>query len=289
MKNNIFFLLLISVLIGTSVSVKAQDLLKIIDEEYPNTPQYEIATFKATRLSIGQSIENRKKGVLQLMVMNRYWNLPNNVQTQSFVADKWSARFGLEYGLTDKFTIGGGWTSLEDTYDGYLKYRLIRQQKNSKKHFASVTLFQNASYNGNSLEDTFSKKLAFTSQVLIARKFTPNFSLQIAPTFIYRNATAVNNDSNSHFAIGIGGRYKLANHVSLVSEYYHVTNPITTKDTYGAFALGVNWDVRFLMLQFQMTNTRSMVEDAFILQTPNNFNTEDGNFVFGFNAVFTLN
>lgn len=287
MKNNIYILFFISVLIGGTVSVKAQDLLSLIDKEYPNVPQYEIATFKATRLSIGQSIENRKKGVLQLMVMNRYWNIPN-IQTQSFVADKWSARFGLEYGITDKLTAGGGWTSLENVYDGYLKYTLLRQRIDNKKHFASVTLFQNASYNGNSLEDSFSKKLAFTSQILIAHKFTSNFSLQIAPTFIHRNSSTLADESNNHFAVGIGARYKLANHVSLVSEYYHVTNPIKTRDTYGAFALGVNWDVRFLMLQFQMTNTRSMVEDGFILQTPNNFNTEDGNFVFGFNAVFTL-
>ncbi len=42
------------------------------------------------------------------------------------------------------------------------------------------------------------------------------------------------------------------------------------------------------MLQFQLTNIRSATEDAFISQTPNNFNFNDGNFVFGFTGIFIL-
>lgn len=290
MKNNLLFTL-VCVVLGSIFSANAQDLLEEVDKEYPDTPQYEISTFKATRISIGQSVENRKKGVLQLMALNRYWNIPNS-EIQSFVADKASTRFAFEYALTDKLTTGGGWSSLKEIYDGYIKYNLLRQRKQTKKSPFSVTLFQNASYRGErSIANTeigFSDRLAFTSQVLIAHKFTPKFSLQVSPTFIHRSFSIPQEDPHNHFALGFGGRYKIADHVSLVSEYYYVANPLKLRDTYGAFSLGVNWDVRFLQLQFQMTNTRSMVEDDFILQTPNNFNTEDGNFVFGFNAIFSL-
>ena len=292
MKNNIYILIAIYLFMGNSISVKAQDLLDIIEKEQDQTPQLEIATFKATRISIGQSTEVREKGVFQLMAMSRSWNLPNQ-NIQSFVADKWSTRFGIDYSFTDRLTMGLGWTTLEDVLDGYLKYNIAKQYKNSKKHFASITFFQNISHTGdrtsNVLDDQFKERLSFTSQFLIARKFTPDFSLQISPTFIHRNSSAATDyDPNNHFALGFGGRYKIGNHVSIVSEYFYVANPLKSKNTYGAFALGVNWDVRFLMLQFQMTNTRSMTEDRFILQTPNNFNTDDGKFVFGFNAVFTL-
>ena len=290
MKNNLIFTL-ISVLFGSIFSLSAQDLLEALDKEFPDTPQYEISTFKATRISIGQSVENRKKGVLQLMALNRYWNIPEQID-QSFVADKASTRFAFEYALTDKLTTGGGWTTLEEVYDGYLKYNLLRQRKQAKKSPFTITLFQNASYRGErSIANTeigFEDRLAFTSQVLIAHKFTPKFSLQVSPTFIHRSFALTDEDPHNHFALGFGGRYKIADHVSLVSEYYYVANPLKSRDTYGAFSLGVNWDVRFLQLQFQMTNARSMVEDGFILQTPNNFNTDDGNFVFGFNAIFSL-
>lgn len=54
------------------------------------------------------------------------------------------------------------------------------------------------------------------------------------------------------------------------------------------FPLGVNWDLSDVMLQFQLTNVRGAIEDEFITQTPNNFNFNDGNFVFGFTGIFIL-
>lgn len=284
------------VLIGLNSPICAQDLLESLEKEYPDTPQYEIATFKATRIAIGHSIENRKEGVLEIMAMNRYWNIPN-YQGQSFVADKWSARIALEYGISNRLTAGAGWSTLENMYDGFLKYKLLRQRKNAKNSLASVTLFQGASYRnkesraaiyGDLTDTSFSERLAFTSQLLIARKFTPQFSAQISPTFIYRGSSLSDEDPTNHFAVGIGGRYKVGGHVSIVSEYYYVANPVKSLDTYGAFALGVNWELSDLMLQFHMTNAWNMVEDAFILQTPNNFSLQDGNFTFGFTATFAL-
>ena len=42
------------------------------------------------------------------------------------------------------------------------------------------------------------------------------------------------------------------------------------------------------MLQFQMTNTQNLEEQAFMTQTLNNFNFNDGNFVFGFTGIFNI-
>ncbi len=279
------------------MSINAQNLLDTLEKEYPDIPQYEIATFKATRISIGHSIENRKKGVLEVVAMNRFWNIPN-YRGQSFVADKLSARIALEYGISDRLTFGAGGSTLDGIFDGFLKYKLIRQRSDGKGSPLSVTLFQNGSYRSKKRNrpffmdvnrfDDFSDKLAFTSQLLVARKFTPQFSMQISPTYIHRSSSAFEEDPNNQFAIGAGARYKLGGHVSIVSEYYYVINPLKSVDTYDAFSLGVNWELSDVMLQFQLTNTRGMVEDAFITQTPNNFNFKDGNLVFGFNAIFVL-
>ncbi|WP_298316532.1 DUF5777 family beta-barrel protein [uncultured Aquimarina sp.] len=290
MKNNTFFLLFILMLIGCSFSMNAQDLLDKLEKEYPNKKEYEIATFKGTRISLGHSVENRRKGVLEVKAMNLFWNIPNR-PSQSFVADKWTARIALEYGLSNRLTFGVGGTTLEGVFDGFLKYNLVRQIKNGKGSPLSITLFQNASYRSNDggigLSDDFIDRTAFTSQVLIARKFTSQFSLQLSPTYIHRSSS-FDEDPNNHFALGIGARYKVGGHISIVSEYYYLANPLKSIDTYDAFVLGVNWEMSDLMLQFQMTNARNMVEDAFITQTPNNFNLSDGNFVFGFNATYVL-
>ncbi|GAA4271581.1 hypothetical protein GCM10022258_08750 [Aquimarina gracilis] len=282
-------------MLGLGITSNAQDLLETLEKEYPDTPQYELATFKASRLSIGHSIETRKKGILEIQAFNRFWNIPD-YESQSFVADKLGARIGLEYGISDRLTFGAGGSTLESIFDGFFKYKLIKQRSDGKGSPLSISLFQNMAYRSERNRpfvdvnrfDEFGDKLSYTSQILIARKFTPQFSAQISPTYIHRSSSAFSEDPNNQFAIGVGGRYKLGGHVSIVSEYFYVFNPLKSINTYDAFSLGVNWELSDVMLQFQLTNTRGMTEESFITQTPNVFNFKDGNFVFGFNAIFVL-
>ncbi|MBL4604866.1 MAG: hypothetical protein JKY02_04160 [Flavobacteriaceae bacterium] len=298
MKIKSTYIVLVFVL-GAMHFSSAQSLLDKLNAEPLNGPLYTLATFKATRISIGHSVETRKKNVLEISVMSRFWNLHERTKNR-FIADKISNRFGLDYGLSDRLTLGVGFSTLNNIFDTYLKYRLIQQQDNGPNKF-SITLLQSAAHlnhktppspgskpyasiSGNS----FSDKLTLTSQVLIARKFTRNFSLQISPTFIRKNTAISPSDDQNQFAVGFGGRYKVANHVSIVSEYYYVTNPIKSFETHDAFAIGANWELSDLMLQFKMTNTPNFVEGVVLSQTRRPFNFKDGNFFFGFHATFFL-
>lgn len=290
MKAKIVLFLLI--MIGASNLLSAQKLLDILDEENQNKPQYTLATFKATRISFGHSIETRKKGILEIFVANRFWNTPS-LRSQSFAADRMSTRVGLEYGISDRLSLGFGGTSFDGLFDGYLKYKLVRQRSDKAGSPLSVTLFQNSSYFSEgiadpAISDDFSNRLSFTTQVLIARKFSQKFSLQIAPSFIHRGLSFSEEDPQNHIALGFGARYKLGNHVSVVSEYYTVFNPIESRDSFGPFSLGVNWEIGDLLLQFMLTNAVNMVEDAFITQTYNNFNFKNPNLNFGFNATYVI-
>ncbi|WP_411029578.1 DUF5777 family beta-barrel protein [Spongiimicrobium sp. 3-5] len=291
MKDNRLFLVLLLLLSGLGM-LNAQNLLETLEQEHTDDPLYTLASFKATRIAIGQSVETRKKGVLEWHLMNRFWNIPTG-RTQSFLADRLSVRFALEYGISDRLTFGMGGTTWDGIFDGFLKYRLVRQRMDKKGSPISITVFQNGSYRSDSYPsittgDNFKNRLSFTSQVMIARKFNPNFSLQFTPSFVHRGGLLFPEDTQNHFVLGLGGRYKLGNHVSVVSEYHYVTNPIESADTYDAFAIGVNWEISDVILQFHMTNARSMAESAFLTQTFNNFNTEDGNFHFGFNFTYVL-
>jgi hypothetical protein len=295
MKNKRIYQLLTIAFMVFNSSINAQGLLDKLDKEFPDKPVYEIATFKTTRIGLGHSIETRKKGALEISLYNRYWNIPN-FDGQRFLADKVSTRYGLDYSFTDNLTFGLGYTNHDKITDGYAKYKLLKQRQNSKKGFISITLLQGFShrkientYNGlYEVNTSSSSKYAFTSQVLVARKFNSKFSLQITPTLIHREANSLNDDPNNQFAIGFGGRHKIGGHASIVSEYFYVANPLKSTQTYNAFMVGVNWELSHLLLQFQITNARNFTEDTFITQTKNNFNAEDGNFHFGFNATFVL-
>jgi hypothetical protein len=285
------FLSLLFYWIGTSF-VCSQTLLDLTNEELSKKPIYALSTFKTTRISIAQSIETRKKGVLEIHLMNRFWNTPEP-STQSFIADKMSSRIGLNYGITNKLTAGIGGTTWNGIYDGSLKYRLTQQQINGKGVPLSITFFQNASYRNKisslrSNSASFTDRLSFTSQILIARKITTNFSFQMSPSFVYRNSSMITNNAHSQFALGFGGRYKVGHHVSIVSEYFYLIDSLESTTTFDAFTLGVNWEVGDLLLQFQITNSKAMGADAFITQTKTNFNFKNGNLHFGFNATYVV-
>ncbi|MDB2606227.1 DUF5777 family beta-barrel protein [Zobellia sp.] len=288
MKNKKMFLCFAFVFALNTMA--GQDLLGILDEEQKDTPQYTLATFKFSRIAFGHSIETRKKGMLDVFVANRFWNTPAD-RSQSFVADHLSSRFALEYGISDRLLLGFGGTTFDGLFDGFLKYKLVRQRNDKKGSPLSISFLQSASYFSEAqvlpiIQDDLSDRLSFTSQLLIAKKITHNFSLQATPTFVHRGLVFSEEDPQNHFAIGFGGRYKMGNHVSVVSEYYYTTNPIKSFDTYSPFAIGVNWELGDVMLQFMLTNAVRMVEDSFITQTRNNFNFRNPNLNFGFNMTY---
>lgn len=279
--------------IGILGHTLGQDLLSQLNEIPFEEPQYVMSTFKGNRLSIGHSVETRKKGALELTFMSRFWNIQEPMN-DNFIADRMCARFGVDYAFTDRFTAGVGYGPPNGIIDAYVKYRIIRQGIDGSGSPVGITGLQTGTYRSRQLtgvEDRtgdFIDRTAYTSQLLIARKISTDFSLQISPTFVHRSSSSSPLDDNNHFALGFGGRYKVGNHVSVVSEYYYVANPIESIQTFDAFALGVNWDVRNILLQFTMTNNQIFTEDTFITQTFRNFNFKDGNFFFGFNATYYL-
>ena len=132
MKTKIKSLLFISFFTVATSFLNSQSLLSKLDSEFPDKPVYEIATFKTTRIGLGHSIEVRKKGALEISLYNRYWNIPD-FKGQRFLADVVSTRYGLDYAFSDNFTLGLGYTNHDKIFDGFIKYRLFKQKRGSKK------------------------------------------------------------------------------------------------------------------------------------------------------------
>ena len=292
MKNRIFILTLGLVFAFGGLKTNAQNLLDQLNSEFKDSTVYLLATFNTTRIGLGHSTETRKKGALEITAYSRYWNY-QFARSQRFLADEITARFGLDYSFTDNFTVGLGYTTYDKITDGYLKYKILRQTKDNKNP-VNITLVQTIShrkfknyftsfYLNNTDEDSFSA----VTQVLISRKMNKKMSLQLMPTYIRKEDNDVG-VPNNQFSLGFGGRFKISNHTSFVSEYYYVANPITMVNTYNAFMVGLNWEVSDLMLQFQLTNARNFAEATFITETTNNFNFKNPNLHFGFNATLVL-
>ena len=298
--------------LGTSAWTSAyaqDDLLSLLDAEQAKEPTYTIATFKASRLINGQTIETISKNHLNFWISHRFGAVNSGFIANFFGLDEAKIRLGLEYGLTDRWLVGAGRSSLEKTYDLYTKYKVLRQ---SNKMPVTVTAMAGWGINtmptGYIMESGSPMKFnnnierySYWSQVLVARKFNEKLSLQLMPTLIHVNKVEDPSIPNQLFALGAGGRYKLSQRVTLSAEYYYSfveqEDGEDEDDDYeanGAFpypyrnalSFGVDIETGGHVFQFHLTNARGMVEKQFIGQNVGAW--DKGDIFYGFNIARTF-
>lgn len=270
----------------------AQNLEDILEKETVENVSEVLGTFKGTRILNGHSVETREKGVLEFLIQHRFGQL-NSGSYQLFGLDQSNIRFGLEYAITNDLSIALGRNSFEKVYDAYVKYRLFHQNSDDSMPI-SLTLFGSAAE--KTLKDYdplnkpgFGERMAFTSQLLIARRFSPNFSLQLTPTLIHFNRVPTTNDPSKIYAIGIGSKIKLSNRISLNTEYFLNTNQFESFDTKNSLALGINIETGGHIFQLIFSNSRAMIEKSFIAETTGDFFNGDIHFGFNISRDFHLN
>jgi hypothetical protein len=182
-------------------------------------------------------------------------------------------------------------------YDGFVKARILRQTTNNDMPITlayaggmSVTSLSVNGLMGRALVSPekypFSNRLFFFNQLLIARKFSNRFSIQLMPTHVHYNFVNTKAEPNDLFSLGAGGRIKLNRRVTLNLEYFYQFNQLANK----ANSLSVGFDIETGGHVFQLffTNSMGMTERTFITQTTDKW--QNGGYRFGFNIsrVFTV-
>jgi hypothetical protein len=285
--------ILFSILLTTSIHLQAQDdLLNFLENDSVNKGQkdYTYATFKSTRVINGQSVETQKAKVLQFLISHRFGRL-NSGAYNFFGLDDATIRLGLEYGLTDVLTIGVGRSSLEKTYDGFVKYKVLRQRPSGMP--VSVVLFASTAITTLDFSDVerdnlFSSRLSYTYQAIIGRKFSDKLSLQLSPTMVHRNLVPTTIDQNDVYAVGVAGRYKLTKRTSLNAEYFYLLPGETANDYYNSLSVGFDIETGGHVFQLHFTNSQGMLEKFFVPATNGNWLKGDIYFGFNISRVFSL-
>jgi len=251
------------------------------------TIDYTLATFKATRIINSHSIENPEKGDLMFLISHRFGEL-NGGFYEFFGLDNATTRLGLEQGITDRLAIGIGRNILYKAWDGHLKYKLLRQSTGSKNMPVSLSIFTSAAIETLKSSDpdktyNLTNRTSYAAQLLIARKFSPKFSLQLIPTFIHKNLVERRIDQNNIFSLGAGGRFKITNRLTLNAEYFYLLPGQTADDFNDSFSVGFDIETGGHVFQLHLTNSTGMFEQAFITETAGSW--MDGNIHFGFNII----
>jgi|TARA_B110000240_G_scaffold99068_1_gene112246 hypothetical protein len=276
-------------LILASLQLCSQDLLDILEREAPEMENIVSATFKGTRIVNGHSIENRKNKELEFIISHRFGRVNTGFE-ELFGLDQANIRFALEYGLTDDLTVGLGRSSFEKTYDGYLKYSLLKQKTGVNAFPFAVSLFGSIAAKSQKAipgeERTFAESLFYVGQVLIAKKVNSSLSVQLTPTYVHRNLVAIDADPHDIFALGFGTRVKVSKRVSLNAEYYQQFDKLESINARNSLAFGVDIESGGHVFQIILSNAITMVEKSFITETTGNF--FGGDIHLGFNLSRTF-
>jgi hypothetical protein len=266
-----------------------QDLLKELEENNNEEIDFESSAFKGSRLVNGQSVESRHKNELEFIFAHRFEKM-NDGLYELFGLDHAYVRIGLEYGITNRLSIGIGRNSVDKTIDNFFRYRILRQTKNSNKIPVSISAYGNwaikTSPKKSDSDIQFNDRLSYTSQLLIARKITQGLSLQLMPTLVHKNLTLGREENSNQFALGVGGRMKISRSVSINSEYYYRFNVPDGNPYYNALGFGIDIETGGHVFQIVLTNTRGLTERAFITETLGDF--FDGDIHLGFNVTRTF-
>ncbi|HEY6063673.1 MAG TPA: DUF5777 family beta-barrel protein [Chitinophagaceae bacterium] len=278
-----------------SVSL-AQDNTGTEAKEAPKA-KYARATFNSSAIINMQSTEIVSKGSLQFMISHHF----SNIWTKDAGSQNLAELFGLNSGIAHTYLSFDyspkNWLNLglaaagSAKYEGWAKFRILRQQTGPKNIPVSVSFYTMCNVNtakDPSIDLTWNR-FSFMNQLLVARKFTDKFSLQIMPAWIHFNLVPYGiNTSNEVFSIGIGGKYKLKPKLNLTFEYARQLNMYKNLVSKGSIlnyhpdliAAGIEINSGGHLFQFFIGST---TDASNIDQLARNTSSlKDGNLAFGF-------
>ncbi|WP_299112328.1 DUF5777 family beta-barrel protein [uncultured Winogradskyella sp.] len=270
-----FFVCLIS-------RAQEDDLLSEIDTDSIGE-QYATATFKGLKIVNFESTKLVAKKELTLIVSHRFGSIENGFDS-FFGLDDAVTRINFVYGITDAINIGVSRSSFQKIYEASAKYRLVRQKENG---FPFTIVAYNSILLNTALEEEnlpkleFSDRLGYTAQLLISKKVSSKLSLEMAPTFFHDNFVAYDEQHNSQYALGFGGRQKLGKRWSINLDYGWHLNRAKDSPFKNPLSIGFDLETGGHVFQMHFSNAQAMNTNGFLGQATGDWS--DGNIYFGFN------
>jgi hypothetical protein len=286
----ILLLLFYSVLTS---SMHAQDMLSELgtgDEK-----DFTIATFKSTRLINQHTVESLGPRTLDFRISHRFGPVNTGSYNAWGIDGPANIRLGLEYSPEGRLMFGIGRSSYEKMVDGFVKYKLLRQETNSMP--VTVTLFAGMYYtalkdvyiNGVDKYEYSSSRYSYCFEAMIGRKFTPAFSFQLAPWMVHYNLVENIDDKNDVYGVAALFRLKFSKRSAVTAEYGYRINDYAPSETYyDSFSIGYELETGGHVFQIHFTNSFGIVESQFYPHTDTKW--DDAGIRLGFNVsrVFTL-
>ncbi len=278
-------------LIWSKVSAQEEDLLKLVAEDKPQKELVKNA-FKATRVINSQSMEFLSPGTMDFIILHRFGQISEGM-SNFFGLDQASMRMALDFGLRDNLMVGIGRSTYKKEVDGFIKYAPIRQSTGMNSFPVTIAIAAGTTLNTLPWSDPlrqnyFTSRMAYYSQLIIGRKFSDKFSLQISPTMVHQNLVASSYMSNDAFAAGFGGRYKVSKRMALTWDYSYLLYGVDMDLYNNPLSIGVDIETGGHVFQLHFSNSTGMNERAFLTETTGSWDKTEIRFGFNLSRMFQI-
>ena len=285
------FLILFFAYIHSAYSQK--DLLNMVPKDKPQK-EYIKNAFKSTRVINAHSMEFLGRGVMDFRILHRFGPI-NSGSKEGYGFDQAKTRLGLDYGLTKSLMFGIGRSTLGKELDGFIKFRPVWQSTGpgsfplSLVIVTSMTLIPTDAPPSDTLKYQFyTSRLAFYNGLIIGRKFSEAFSIQLTPEMVHRNLVDSINQSNNIYALGVGARIKLSKRIAFVVDYHYILYGLKPGTHENPLAIGFDIETGGHVFQLHFSNSQGMNERAFMTETTDKWSSGAIRFGFNISRVFTI-
>jgi hypothetical protein len=258
------------------------DLLNEIDTATTEKSKVESA-FKALKIVNLESTKLASKGDMYFIVAHRFGSVKDGFEG-FYGLDQAVTQLKFVYGLNDWLTISGARSEIAYDFSG--KFLFKSQETNGFP--VAIAGFTSLAIN-NTLKESlypemkFDNRLVYVTQLLVSRKFNNNLSLQISPTYFHENFVMDDNQDNSQYAIGMGGRYKFAKRWSLNIDYAAHLNRSSSSPFRDPLSIGVDLETGGHVFQMHFSSSQGMHEAGFLGNSTGDWGR--GDVFFGFNLL----
>jgi Membrane bound beta barrel domain (DUF5777) len=214
-------------------------------------------TFQSVWLIDDQTVMVPVKGTFEADIQHRFGTVQNGYKDLWGFYGPSDIRLGFSYAPINNLYLGFGITKINMLWDGSAKYAILKQTKN--KYPVSVTYYGNIAYKsiedpGNVLFTYNSQRWSFFNELIIARKVTEKFSIQVAASISHQNSVpgyytksdTVNvvfkEQKFDLFAISVCARYKLTEGTSFIIGYDQPLTAFATNNPHPSFAFGFEFN-----------------------------------------------
>lgn len=250
--------------------------------------------FEAQIIVDNQTVMVSRKKVLNIAIQHRFGTVSNGSQDLYGIFGPANIRLGFNYTPINNLDIGFGVTKVRYTVDFNAKYALVKQLE-SGGWPVSISYFGNIGIDVRPKQGNFvswGDRLTYFNMVMIARKISEKFSLQVSPSLSHFNNVEAYRDSegvihqkmnNDHFAVSFLGRYKLTEKFHLIANYDQALTQHTTNNPHPNICFGIETTTIGHTFQIFAGTSGSILPQYVNFYNQNDY--QKGQFLLGFNIT----